>query len=95
MLTSTPSPASMSTCSNNRTKRTSKSDEAITSVSSAITKMIENRSSSEKELKFKDFYEELDAVLRNLPYIEAMKFNLNVMQQANDLLKQKYETNEV
>lgn len=47
-------------------------------------------SSQQKEkssLKFNDFYVELDNILAQLPYVEALRFNLDCMERANALLQ--------
>lgn len=38
-------------------------------------------------LKFVDFYAELDNVLTQLPYVKALRFNLDCMERANGLLQ--------
>lgn len=65
-------------------------DVTFSSVASSLSKLVECHTTSQ-ELKFKEFHEELNSILRQLPFMTAMKFSLEVMQQAKDLLKTNQE----
>lgn len=83
-----------------RFNRNAKSDNDLNTsfktMSNSLSKLCDQYSSanpspsqqSEKSsFKFADFYAELDNVLKQLPYVDALRFNLDSMERANELLK--------
>lgn len=63
-------------------------------MSDSVTKICDQYSSTgssqqneRKTLKFADFYAEIDQVLVQLPYVDALRFNLECMERANVLLQ--------
>lgn len=72
--------------------REDKLDNAIELMSSSISKICEQRENtrpstqtSDSALKFHQFYASLDEVLVQIPYVEALRFNLDCMERVNAL----------
>ncbi|XP_058818704.1 uncharacterized protein LOC131682979 [Topomyia yanbarensis] len=83
--------AFISPSTSGRTSRSRKGDEAnldmtLITLATSVSEFVSSRS-SQKEYKFKEFHGELDNILCELPFIEAMKFNICVLEQANELLE--------
>lgn len=69
-------------------------DNTLLSVASSLSKLVDSQTSSHQtELKFKEFHEELDKILRQLPFMTAMEFNLSVMRNASALLENEKAKN--
>lgn len=67
-------------------------DNAVNLMVKSVTSFIESRKSipesqtQSKPLKFQQFYESLDEILTQIPYIDALRFTLNSMEDAQKLL---------
>lgn len=73
-------------------KHNSDVDNTLSSVASSLSKLVESHTagtvkSTEPGLKFKELHSELDKVLCQLPFMDAMKLSMEIMQRANEFLQ--------
>lgn len=62
-------------------------DNNLQSISSSLSKFVDSCSpQSQNDLKYKVQYKELDKVLCQTSYIDALKFHVEMIERANDLL---------
>lgn len=101
MQSGTPSSSqsSLFTSGKRRSNRSQRNEDALydntmISVASSLSKLVESHTAGKKELKFKEFHEELDKILQKLPFMEALKFNLDTMERANHLLNAQANQND-
>lgn len=69
-------------------------DNTMIAVASSLSKFVDSHTADKNELKFKEFHKELDKILQQLPFMDALKFNLDTMERANNLLKTKMNQND-
>lgn len=49
--------------------------------------MAKSHGNHDSDLKFKELHAELDKILDKLPFMDAMKLSMDIMQRASEFLK--------
>lgn len=81
------------TSSKSRSGRSQKNNDdsldngVLSTVATSLTKLVEHHTTAQPGLKFKEFHDELDKLLSQLPFMEALKLSMEIMQRANDFVK--------
>lgn len=77
-----------------RQKKSDGYDATLSNVANSLTKLLESRAEASAaasvDLTYMQFYKEMDSVLKGIPYLEAMQFNLQMLTQAKEFAK-KFE----